>query len=367
MRHPLPAILVLGLALALILAACGDNSSASNSCALNPTLPGCQAVDALGGDADGVDGSVTEACTGNARRCDGAKTQQCIGGAWTDLFTCPVSQQCEDGFCVGGGGCSCSGKVCGDDGCGNSCGTCSAGSTCLSGQCAVQPACNCGAAVCGLDNCGNSCGTCDPGQTCSGGQCSGGSSCSCGGALCGFDNCGNSCGTCQSGWSCAGGTCRENGTNPQGTETCGGIIDCIVNTCYSLPDEQSAICQEACYTAGNGTGQTEFDNYLTCLDECGSDEFCFADYCSPAQAACFFDASGSGSCFGILDCMDFCADNDDSCIFGCYEAATETAQAALLGLNNCLSAACPDASDDTCFYDAIDFVCSDHVFQCQLN
>ena len=353
---------------ALLLAACTSSGGGASNCALNPTLPGCQAGgDAISGDADGsVDSS---SCTGNARRCTGQKTQQCINGGWQDLFTCPASQQCQDGFCVGGTGCSCNGKVCGDDGCGNSCGNCSSGSTCQAGACIAAPTCTCGGAVCGLDNCGNSCGACQNGQTCQGGHCSGGTTCSCGGALCGFDNCGNACGTCQSGWTCSGGGCIPD-TQPQGTGTCSDILDCVVNTCLDIPDDnQAAACQDACYTAGNPTGQTEFGNYVDCINACGADDFCFADTCPPAQAACFFAGSGPGGCFDILDCFDFCGNNDDNCIVACYEASTTTAQAALLGLNDCLTAACPNATsgDDPCISNAIDGVCAQAVAQCQYN
>ncbi|TNF29614.1 MAG: hypothetical protein EP329_15370 [Deltaproteobacteria bacterium] len=360
-------LLVAPLALASM-AACGDSGGTAVDCNLNPTLPACQGVDAVGDVVADVSADVNEACSGSARRCSGSLTQQCISGVWTDLFRCPVSQTCQEGFCVGGSGCSCDGKVCGDDGCGNSCGSCASNATCEAGQCVITPACTCGGAVCGFDNCGNSCGTCPSGQTCNGGQCSGGTTtCSCGGALCGYDNCGNLCGTCQSGWTCSGGTCVETGTTPTGVGTCVDILDCIFSSCADLPDPQASTCQEACYTAGNATGQYEFDAFIGCANDCGSDDFCFADYCSDDQAACYFDASGPGGCFDILDCMDYCYDGDDACIYGCYEASTLAAQAALLGLNNCLSAACPDATDDVCFYDAIDYQCADHVYACQMN
>jgi heme-degrading monooxygenase HmoA len=55
----------------------------------------------------------------------------------------------------------CTGKVCGDDGCGGSCGTCADGEACGGGQC-VFLLCtpDCTGKVCGDDGCGGSCGTC---------------------------------------------------------------------------------------------------------------------------------------------------------------------------------------------------------------
>ncbi len=64
---------------------------------------------------------------------------------------------------------SCAGKVCGEDGCGTSCGDCLPGFGCQSGQCVCMP--NCQGKICGPDGCGNSCGDCLPGYGCQGGQC----------------------------------------------------------------------------------------------------------------------------------------------------------------------------------------------------
>jgi hypothetical protein len=63
----------------------------------------------------------------------------------------------------------CSGKQCGDDGCGGSCGACAAGETCKSGKCACEP--DCDGKECGDDGCGGSCGACDPDELCDDGEC----------------------------------------------------------------------------------------------------------------------------------------------------------------------------------------------------
>jgi hypothetical protein len=91
----------------------------------------------------------------------------------------------KQGKCAdhGSGSCtpSCSGKVCGSDGCGGSCGTCSGGKTCnASGQCTSSCTPSCSGKTCGDDGCGGSCGTCSTGQTCSSaGTCTGGTTNSC--------------------------------------------------------------------------------------------------------------------------------------------------------------------------------------------
>lgn len=66
---------------------------------------------------------------------------------------------------------ACSGRQCGDDGCGGSCGSCVLPATCgPAGSCACVPSCS--GKDCGGDGCGGSCGTCGTGTTCgTGGTC----------------------------------------------------------------------------------------------------------------------------------------------------------------------------------------------------
>jgi hypothetical protein len=320
------------------------------------------------------------ACDEGLKRCVAQQTQQCITGEWRDLFECPASQACVDGACQtdGNPGCSCEGKTCGDDGCGNSCGICSASETCENDQCESAVVCSCAGAACGVDGCGNSCGTCQGGQRCDAGTCVTESTCSCNGALCGFDNCGNSCGTCPNGSNCQAGQCvvQSVGTG------CNTIIDCIVDGCFPeppLPQDQAATCQNACIGAGSATGQTEFNAYVACLNTCPDDGFgyCVAANCSTDRALCFFDASGGSGCLDIIDCLvgesdifgdtipgTGCPQGDAACVEACYETGTVQAQAALLAVNSCLNEACPTGSPDSCTQTAIDGVCATYANGC---
>jgi V8-like Glu-specific endopeptidase len=67
----------------------------------------------------------------------------------------------------------CSGRTCGDDGCGGSCGGCGTNQTCsAAGQCVMACVPSCAGRACGDDGCGGSCGGCGTNQTCSmAGQC----------------------------------------------------------------------------------------------------------------------------------------------------------------------------------------------------
>jgi len=109
---------------------------------------------------------------------------------------------------------ACSGRDCGDDGCGGSCGSCRSGWTCKYGSCrAPEPVCqrSCGGKDCGGDGCGGSCGSCDSGWTCEYGRCKAPEPVcrrDCSGKDCGEDGCGGSCGSCRSGWTCSYGSCK---------------------------------------------------------------------------------------------------------------------------------------------------------------
>lgn len=85
----------------------------------------------------------TEDCTPNcpaSSDVDCGKTDTrdngCEGNCNVVGTKCLTGQTCQNNVCIGGG-CTpnCQGKVCGDNGCGGSCGTCNSGETCVSGQC----------------------------------------------------------------------------------------------------------------------------------------------------------------------------------------------------------------------------------------
>ncbi|MGB0589336.1 MAG: hypothetical protein ACPGU1_06620 [Myxococcota bacterium] len=103
---------------------------------------------------------------------DGWSNSTDLYGTYMMTLTEPCIQQCD-------------GKVCGPDGCGQSCGECPGFDTCNNdGQCeACEP--DCDDKACGDDGCGSVCGVCGVGEGCTDqGQCSSSASCtdSCGGA-----------------------------------------------------------------------------------------------------------------------------------------------------------------------------------------
>lgn len=73
-------------------------------------------------------------CSGSGyRTCGSYDSDSCT--EWSSVTACPSGHACSDGECISSCTPSCSGKQCGDDGCGGTCGTCSSDQTCTSGQC----------------------------------------------------------------------------------------------------------------------------------------------------------------------------------------------------------------------------------------
>jgi hypothetical protein len=117
---------------------------------------------------------------------------------WAFLLVIMVS-------CGGNDACepSCDSVVCGDDGCGGTCGQCEGNNLCLTGAC-VECIPNCSGKDCGPDGCGRTCGSCpdylacDPGSlTCTTPPNPCESSCGEDPLGCGPDGCGESCGECK--------------------------------------------------------------------------------------------------------------------------------------------------------------------------
>jgi len=160
---------------------------------------------------------------------------------------------------AGGGGCtpSCTGKMCGPDGCGGTCGPgCGANQTCTAnGQCqdnGCTPSCN--GKTCGDDGCGGSCGTCSGGATCNNGTCTGGGGtcahpiCSTGDVLdgscdaCAASICAVDSYCCDTAWDsiCVGevsSVCHQ---------TCGGGGSCTHDECATGPKLKTGC--DACVT-----------------------------------------------------------------------------------------------------------------------
>ena len=220
--------------------------------------------------------------------CEGGqvKTQDC--SQYGAGFQCAWDAANAYYWCLQGCTPACTGKTCGPDGCGGSCGSCPAGQACgAGGQCGSGGACGgvTAAGICegdtltfcsngqvktvGCGQVGKSCGLV-PGTGAQGCVEPVGCTPNClseAGTprVCGDDGCGTVCGVCGAGQSCQDGVCGA------GADACGGIT--VAGTCEG-----------------------------TVLKFCAGGTLSIQD-CAQVSKACGWDAAGNGGA-GWFDCME---------------------------------------------------------------
>jgi hypothetical protein len=127
------------------------------------------------------EGSSGELCDGKDNNCndlvdDGFPVgQPCLVGlglcAAAGVEVCAEDGQATECSAILGEP-DCTGKECGDDGCGGVCGQCPGSNyACVAAVCVCQP--DCGLKNCGDDGCGGSCGSCPAIEACNDGVCNG--------------------------------------------------------------------------------------------------------------------------------------------------------------------------------------------------
>jgi hypothetical protein len=201
---------------------------------------------------------------------------------------------------------ACTGKACGDDGCGGSCGECTGvDNECVDGQCVAMCAPACTGKQCGDDGCGGSCGVCYDAQgAVDASLCKADGTCvdetcvpACTGKACGDDGCGGSCGGCFDYQQCTDGQCV--GDPPCGTT---GIVAALQST--TLED------------AGGGNKvfvHREYNATSSPIDVFGIEDYPFAPYNGPTAPG-VYDLAGQnyedcGLCVvGSTGCTDSACD-----------------------------------------------------------
>lgn len=200
---------------------------------------------------------IADACEQGSKYCIGSSIYECDASGREKKLVQSCPYKCQSGNCSECAS-DCSGKSCGPNGCGGSCGTCADGLVCSSGECASSCTPNCNAKECGSNGCNGSCGECSVDEVCDQGTCSPECAPSCQGKECGSNGCDGSCGNCGAQETCLQGTCESSGnTGP----TCTGDE----NPCEypsGCSSAWSGYCPEWC---GTGFGCVDYKGFCCCF------------------------------------------------------------------------------------------------------
>ena len=264
--------------------------------------------------------------------------------------TCPTTKACAVGQCVCPA--SCVGRECGDDNCGGSCGKCTAPEICTAqGKCICDA--DCSGKDCGDNGCGGSCGTCSAGLVCNGDNCIGSTTCTadCSDKVCGDDGCGGTCGACKGNESCTNGACGCAAAckgKACGSDGCGGDCGtCSTGSCFAdqccVADCVNKVC------GGDGCGGSCGDcpakqgclaGACVCKPDCGGKQ-CGDDGCGGTCGSCTpWGTCNGGLCACSADCEKAACGS-----FGCGDCGKCVAG------KSCVSGACacvPDCAGKQC-------------------
>lgn len=244
-----------------------DKCDANGTCiAGTPKVPACDDEDVCTSDTCTANGSgclfepIAGCCSSNSE-CNQEGGEICTGEHVCCAPIC-VDEQGQE-------------LLCGDDGCGSTCGECGINAVCNDGACCF-PNCYSPVKACGDDGCGGGCGSCEPGQVCTDiFQC-----CTpqCQGKFCGPDGCDGECGSCFAGFICAEetGLCEFCAPECDGKE-CGD--DGCNDVCGQCPEGANCLDEGTC-----------------CTPECDG-KTCGDDGCGGSCGGCLdWQACDAGSC-----------------------------------------------------------------------
>ena len=172
---------------------------------------------------------------------DVSETRETTSEAWTDDICQP----------------KCTGKECGPDGCGGSCGSCPGQEPCVDGSCVVCPPSCSGKCVGASDGCGGTCPTNNCSGCCSGTTCQGGTlntECGKNGAGCTSCSTGKTCQSQACTVYCGDGVCAS--TGGETCATCGADCGCTLGQVCHDGSCCTPACSGKCAGASNECGGT---------------------------------------------------------------------------------------------------------------
>ena len=308
---------------------CADGTTCSQGVCIPGTTPGPDTTDSSGSDTAADSGSEDTGPPDTNNGEDTTSPDTADDSSGSDASCTP---QCDE-------------KLCGDDGCGGTCGDCAAGQTCdTDGQCVCTPnaATTCSEGdVYWQDSCGNTGALNTPCEFgCTDGTCDGCTP-NCENKECGDNGCGGTCGTCQvDGQVCDGGgcvcvgnvatTCSEGDVYWQ--DSCGNTgalstaceFGCTDGTCDTCtPNCENKACGD------NGCGGT-------CGTCTGAQDLCVGDQCV-CQPDCAGDCGpdGCGGSCGTCGAGETCADTNNNNVVDTCQCDPVCAAGQECGLDSC--------------------------------
>jgi len=151
------------------------------------------------------------------------------------------------------------------------CGQCQAGYTCIAGKCTCVPACT--GKECGNDGCGGQCGACPAiAPVCVDGLCASDCTADCAGIECGDDGCGGICGECDDDLACTQDSCTS-GACAHSVQPFFCVID---NICVPSGTKNPAEPCQVCSPAKEAGGWSQEEDWVPC----GTGKVCLAGLCS---------------------------------------------------------------------------------------
>ena len=280
----------------------------------------------------------------------------------------------------------CTGKTCGDDGCGGTCGTCAAGTMCKLGNCVGTFGCK---GRCGTFNswdfdtlssvnfgkgCSCSAKCLIEGNCCVDYVLQCGTYCEpfCTDRQCGDNGCGGSCGSCASGASCDADSGRcvkvdsckgQCGVSKVSASSAAGACSCVLNDCAGVTSGPGVCCPDACAKCGTKSGCVGScgayginpESSLKCSCKAGCDT---ADPAGPLGEVCCPDFKlACGTC--VRECKGRqCGDDGCGGVCGTCESGDFCSESGHCSALDCAGRTCgPGATGGSCGTCADDDVC----------
>ena len=313
---------LLTLTIGLALSGCSGTNE-STGCLSDSDCPEGYSCVFQGGESENLNACVAPEDPG-ALRGDDANTQETPdgGGIAPDEDGEGSGPACEP---------DCTGKNCGDNGCGGLCGTCFGNYSCEEGTCTpCQPQCE--GKTCGDDGCGASCGECAEGEVCTASQC-----------------------------------------GPPPPPICLQMTPCLMEACADSAEGIDTCLEEAassCGPAETPAQESAAVGLVSCMAENGcslqqdaNGAECQGGFCMAETVSCSQAVEGVEECHTILNCIDgdscpkdfLTGEVEITCVAECIENASAEAAAKYWDLVLCVDAEClgnPEYTDmQLCFDD----------------